>query len=46
MGEPPRQQSNDAAIRADIDKNVILERTRWTDLDTGPSLTSHSERLS
>jgi predicted acylesterase/phospholipase RssA len=32
MGEPPRQQSNDAAIRADVDKNVILERTRWTDL--------------
>jgi predicted acylesterase/phospholipase RssA len=29
MGEPPRQQSEDAAIRGDIDKNVILERSRW-----------------
>ena len=33
MGEPPRQQSTDSAIRADIDKNVILERSRWTDLE-------------
>ncbi len=35
MGEPPRQQSTqstDAAIRADIDKNEILQRTRWDDL--------------
>jgi NTE family protein len=29
MGEPPRQQSKDAAMRGDIDKNVILERSRW-----------------
>jgi predicted acylesterase/phospholipase RssA len=32
MGEPPRQGTPDAAQRADIDKNVILERTAWDDL--------------
>ena len=32
MGEPPRQRTADEAVRADIDKNVILERTRWDDL--------------
>jgi predicted acylesterase/phospholipase RssA len=32
MGEPPRQESKDAAIRGDVDKNVILERTRWDSL--------------
>src|SRR3954447_2901160 len=29
MGEPPRQLTKDAPLRADVDKNVILERTRW-----------------
>jgi NTE family protein len=29
MGEPPRQGTTDEAQRADVDKNVILERTRW-----------------
>jgi predicted acylesterase/phospholipase RssA len=29
MGEPPRQGTADEADRGDIDKNVILERTRW-----------------
>ena len=29
MGEPPRQGTTDEADRGDIDKNVILERTRW-----------------
>ena len=32
MGEPPRQGTTDEIERADIDKNVILERTRWDDL--------------
>ena len=29
VGEPPRQGTVDQAARADVDKNVILERTRW-----------------
>jgi predicted acylesterase/phospholipase RssA len=29
MGEPPRQGTSDEAERADVDKNVILQRTRW-----------------
>jgi predicted acylesterase/phospholipase RssA len=29
MGEPPRQGTADEADRQDVDKNVILERTRW-----------------
>ena len=29
VGEPPRQGTADQAARADVDKNVILERTRW-----------------
>jgi predicted acylesterase/phospholipase RssA len=32
MGEPPRQGTPDQAAREDVDKNVILERTRWDDL--------------
>jgi predicted acylesterase/phospholipase RssA len=32
MGEPPRQGTADVAAREDVDKNVILERTRWSDL--------------
>jgi NTE family protein len=32
MGEPPRQGTADQADREDVDKNVILERTRWDDL--------------
>jgi predicted acylesterase/phospholipase RssA len=32
MGEPPRQGTSDEAQRADIDKNVVLERTAWDDL--------------
>lgn len=32
VGEPPRQRTPDEAVRADIDKNVILERTRWDEL--------------
>jgi predicted acylesterase/phospholipase RssA len=29
MGEPPKQGTTDQAAREDVDKNVILERTRW-----------------
>jgi NTE family protein len=29
MGEPPRQGTPDQSAREDVDKNVILERTRW-----------------
>jgi predicted acylesterase/phospholipase RssA len=29
VGEPPRQGTADQAAREDVDKNVILERTRW-----------------
>jgi NTE family protein len=32
VGEPPRQHGSDGTVRADIDKNTILERTRWDDL--------------
>ena len=32
VGEPPRQYGSDGTVRADIDKNTILERTRWDDL--------------
>ena len=32
VGEPPRQHGTDANERADVDKNTILERTRWDDL--------------
>jgi predicted acylesterase/phospholipase RssA len=32
VGEPPRQHRTDATVRADVDKNTILERTRWDDL--------------
>jgi predicted acylesterase/phospholipase RssA len=29
VGEPPRQGTADQTAREDVDKNVILERTRW-----------------
>jgi NTE family protein len=29
MGEPPRQGTEEESERADVDKNAILERTRW-----------------
>jgi NTE family protein len=29
VGEPPRQGTSNEADREDIDKNVVLERTRW-----------------
>jgi NTE family protein len=32
MGEPPRQGTADESLREDVDKNTILERTKWTDL--------------
>src|SRR4051794_4878843 len=32
MGEPPRQGTTDQAAREDVDKNAILQRTKWTDL--------------
>jgi NTE family protein len=32
MGEPPRQGTADQSLREDVDKNTILERTKWTDL--------------
>jgi predicted acylesterase/phospholipase RssA len=32
MGEPPRQGTADASLREDVDKNTILERTKWADL--------------
>ena len=32
MGEPPRQGTADESAREDVDKNVILERTKWADL--------------
>ena len=32
MGEPPRQGTADESAREDVDKNVILERTKWDDL--------------
>lgn len=32
MGEPPRQESTDEQLRADVDKNEILARTKWDDL--------------
>ena len=32
MGEPPRQGTADQSLREDIDKNTILQRTKWTDL--------------
>jgi len=35
VGEPRRQGTQDEATREDIDKNVILERTRWDDLPNG-----------
>jgi NTE family protein len=35
VGEPRRQGTPDEATREDIDKNVILERTRWDDLPSG-----------
>jgi len=35
VGEPRRQGTPDEAMREDIDKNVILERTRWDDLPSG-----------
>ena len=35
VGEPQRQGTPDEATREDIDKNVILERTRWNDLPSG-----------
>ena len=35
VGEPRRQGTQDEATREDIDKNVILERTRWDDLPSG-----------
>jgi NTE family protein len=35
VGEPRRQGTPDEVAREDIDKNVILERTRWGDLPSG-----------
>jgi NTE family protein len=32
MGEPPRQGTTDQSAREDVDKNTILQRTKWTDL--------------
>ena len=32
MGEPPRQGTADQSLREDVDKNTILQRTKWTDL--------------
>jgi predicted acylesterase/phospholipase RssA len=32
MGEPPRQGTTDQSAREDVDKNTILERTKWADL--------------
>ena len=32
MGEPPRQGTTDQAAREDVDKNAILQRTKWVDL--------------
>jgi len=32
MGEPPRQGTADQSLREDVDKNTILERTKWSDL--------------
>lgn len=32
MGEPPRQGTADQSAREDVDKNTILERTKWSDL--------------
>jgi predicted acylesterase/phospholipase RssA len=32
MGEPPRQGTTDQAAREDVDKNAILQRTKWADL--------------
>ena len=32
MGEPPRQGTADQSLREDVDKNTILERTKWDDL--------------
>jgi NTE family protein len=32
MGEPPRQGTADEAMREDIDKNVVLQRTAWSEL--------------
>ena len=32
MGEPPRQGTADQSAREDVDKNAILQRTKWADL--------------
>jgi len=32
MGEPPRQGTTDQSAREDVDKNAILQRTKWVDL--------------
>ena len=32
MGEPPRQGTTDQSAREDVDKNMILQRTKWADL--------------
>jgi len=32
MGEPPRQGTTDQSAREDVDKNTILQRTKWADL--------------
>ncbi len=32
MGEPPRQGTADQSAREDVDKNAILQRTKWDDL--------------
>jgi len=32
MGEPQRQGTTDQSAREDVDKNVILKRTKWDDL--------------
>jgi NTE family protein len=34
MGEPPRQGTSDQSAREDVDKNAILQRTKWDDLPT------------
>ena len=32
MGEPPRQGTTDQSAREDVDKNTILQRTKWAEL--------------
>ena len=41
MGEPPRQGTTDQAAREDVDKNAILQRTKWATCPR-PAATSRS----